>query len=155
MAIKRDGVSCRSGLEIGGAIRKSGLNALAFVIVPGLPYALRPRTPLILLYWCVGVVAPRCPSWFVACAMAAVASLDLVWLVSGLFFLHPSWVVEALKYAPLMYPVSSWLYLAIGASTVATVVVPAYLVHRHPRVFSGGDYWVCALWRQPSRPICF
>ena len=67
MAIKRDGVSCRSGLEIGGAIRKRGLNALAFVIVPGLPYALRPRTPLILLYWCVGVVAPRCPSWFVAC----------------------------------------------------------------------------------------
>ena len=144
-----------------GRLWTSGINALAFVVVPSLPYALlmteyvlRPRTPLILLYWCVGVVAPKCPAWFVASAMAAVASLDLVWLVSGLFFLHPSWVVEALKYAPLMYPPrrgSIWLseqaqwprsscrhtsFIGIG------------------RVFSGGDYWVCALWRQPSLPIC-
>ena len=128
-----------------GDLWGSGLNAFAFVVLPSLPYALlmteyvlRPRTPLILLYWCVGVVAPKCPSWFVAFAMAAVAGLDLVWLVSGLFFLHPSWVVEALKYAPLMYPGASWLYLAIGASTVATVVVPAHLVHRHRAHFLRG-----------------
>ena len=121
-----------------GHVRTSGLHALAFVLIPSVPYvllmteyALRPRTPLILLYWCVGVVAPKCPPWFVACAMAAVASLDVVWLVSGLFFLHPSWVVEALRYAPLIYPAASSLYLAIGACTIATVVVPAYLVHRH------------------------
>ena len=128
-----------------GRLWTSGINAFAFVVVPSLPYALlmteyvlRPRTPLILLYWCVGVVAPKCPAWLVAGAMAAVASLDLVWLVSGLFFLHPSWVVEALKYAPLMYPAASWLYLALGASAVATVVVPAYLIHRHRARFGRG-----------------
>jgi len=116
----------------------SGLHALVFVIIPSVPYVLlmteytlRPRTPLILLYWCVGVVAPKCPPWLVACAMAAVASLDVVWLVSGLFSLHPSWVLEALRYAPLIYPAASWLYFAIGACTFATVVVSAYVVHRH------------------------
>ena len=114
-----------------------GLHALAFVVVPNIPYALlmaeyvlRPRTPLILLYWCVGVVAPKCPSWFVACAMAMVVILDLVWLISGLFFLHPTWVVEALKYAPLTYPAASWLYVALGVSAIVTVSVPAILVHR-------------------------
>ena len=123
----------------------SGLNALAFVVVPSLPYALlmteymlRSRTPLILLYWCVGVVAPKCPSWFVACAMAAVASMDLVWLVSGLFFLHPFSVVESLKYAPLMYPAASWLYLAIGAGAIVTVVVSVSLIRRHRARFLRG-----------------
>ena len=132
-------------LEMGRGIRTSGLNAIAFVVVPNLPYALlmteyilRPRTSLILLYWCVGVIAPKCPAWFVACAMAAVASLDLVWLVSGLVSLHPSWVVEALKYAPLMYPGASSLYLAIGASAMITVVVPAYLIRRHRARFRRG-----------------
>ena len=131
--------------QLRSEIRTSGLNALAFVLVPNLPYALlmteyvvRPRTPFILLYWCIGVVAPKCPGWFVACALAAVASLDLVWLVSGLFFLHPSEVVEAAKYAPLIYPAASWLYLAFGASTMATVAMPAYLIHRHRALFQRG-----------------
>ncbi|MCY3819780.1 MAG: sulfatase-like hydrolase/transferase [Gammaproteobacteria bacterium] len=115
-----------------------GLHALAFVVVPNLPYALlmaeyalRSRAPLILLYWCVGVVAPKCPHGFVACAMAAVVSLDIIWLVSGLFFLHPSLVVEALRYAPLIHPAAYWLYLAVGAGAVAAIVVPAYVVRRH------------------------
>ena len=123
----------------------AGLHTLAFVIVPNLPYVLlmteyevRPRTPLILLYWCVGVVAPKSPAWFVACAMGLVVSLDLVWLVSGLVSLHPAWVVEALRYAPLMYPSAAWLYLALGAAASATVIVPAYLIHRHKvRFFRG------------------
>ena len=123
----------------------SGLHALAFVMIPSVPYVLlmteyvlRPRTPLILLYWCVGVVAPKCPPWFVACAMAAVASLDVVWLVGGLFVLPPSWVVEGLRYVTLIDPAASPLYLAIGACAVATAVAPAYIVHRHrPRLLQG------------------
>ena len=128
-----------------GDLWTSGVHAFAFVVVPNLPYVLlmteyelRVRTPLILLYWCVGVVAPKCPYWVVACAMAAVASLDLVWLVSGLFFLHPSAVVEAAKYALLIYPTASWLYLAIGAATMATIAVPAFLIHRRRAWFNRG-----------------
>ena len=77
------------------------------------------------------MVAPKCRWELVACAMAAVVGLDLVWLVSGLFFLHPTHVVEALRYAPLTYPAASPLYLAVGASAVAAIVFPAWLVHRH------------------------
>ena len=111
---------------------------MAFVVVPNIPYALliaeydlRPRTSLILLYWCIGVVAPKSPAWLVACAMAAVVGLDLVWFVSGLFSLTPSLVVESFKYAPLIYPAASWLYLGMGAGAVAAVLLPTYLVARH------------------------
>lgn len=118
-------------------VSKRGLHTLAFVVVPNLPYALlvteydlRLRAPLVLLYWSVGVVAPKCPYWLVACAMAVIVSVDLTWLVSGLLFMHPAWVVESLRYAPLTYPAASSLYLAIGAGAIAAVVVPAWLVHR-------------------------
>ena len=121
-----------------GDFSTGGIHALAFVVVPNLPwalllteYALRPRTPFILLYWCIGVIAPKCPAWLVACALAVVAILDLVWFVSGLFALHPSLVVEAFRYAPLIYPAASSLYLAIGAGVIAAIIVPAYLVRRH------------------------
>ncbi len=115
-----------------------GLHALAFVIVPNLPYALlmteyelRLRTPLILLYWCVGVIAPKCPYLLVSLVMAAVVSLDLVWLLSGLLLVHPLWVVEALRYTPLVFSGFASLYLALVAAPVATVVLPGYLVRCH------------------------
>ncbi len=135
-----------------GDFLPSGFHALAFVVVPNLPYALlmteyalRPRAPLILLYWCVGVVAPKCWYLVVACAMGAIAILDLVWFVSGLVFLHPTLVVEALRYAPLTYPAASSLYLAIGAGVIATVVVPACLVHRYRARFLRGRLLAAAL----------
>ena len=122
-----------------GDFSPGGIHALAFVVVPNLPYALllteyalRPRTPFILLYWCIGVIAPKCPAWLVACALAAVAILDLVWFVSGLLMFKPSLVVEAFRYAPLIYPAASSLYLAIGTGVIATIIVPVYLVW-HPQ----------------------
>lgn len=128
----------------------AGLHAFAFVALPSLPYALLlldyglwPRTPLILLYWLVGVWARR--SWTVGCAMAVVACLDLMWLTSALTPLHPLGVADALPYLPLITPSASWLYLAMGAAALAAVGLPAALARRAPRMFRRRQLSACLM----------
>lgn len=88
------------------------------------------RTPTIVLYLLIGLAALRLPLIVVFFLYLAVLSLDVVWLISGLFNLSPVSTVYAVKYLSVIDPFSSFTYAAFVIAIVASMVAVFWFAKR-------------------------
>jgi hypothetical protein len=88
------------------------------------------RTPTIVLYLLVGLVAKRLPLILVAFLFLAVLLLDIVWLISGIFNLSPATIVYAMKYITVIRPFASTTYLLFAVATICTSMAVFWFAKR-------------------------
>jgi len=106
-----------------------------FLVLASLTYI--DRTVSIITYFAISIVALRAPVVIVMVLFALALCFDLVMVVSIIFGLHPSLVLESIRYVTEFDLLASHTYLALSVCIVATFGATIYLLHRFSETLKG------------------
>ena len=119
----------------------SALFALVYVLVPNVPFMAMwffntPRRLFAVpFYLLAGLIAVRLPLWAGALLIALVAAFDVLLVISGIFDLSPTLVLDAIQFAPMLDVGGSSLYAGLGAVIALSVGSIIWLTHKYrPRL---------------------
>lgn len=88
------------------------------------------RTPAIVLYLLVGLLAIRLPMFWTAVLFIIVVLLDVVRLISVIFNLAPISALYAIKYIATLQPFASSTYLLFSVAIITTSVAVIWFARR-------------------------
>jgi Sulfatase len=117
--------------------RPAWILAAVAVLVPNLPFAFLSifaypnRTLAIALYVLLALISLRAPRWLSLVLLIAVVCADVLLVISGAFDLHPSLVLQSIKYAIAFDVFASPAYLLATAILVASTLATGFLIVRH------------------------